>query len=146
MAQDDHSAVSTQFVTVQKLVAADIVCQGYRLILAKFSFVTALGVSHTGFSRGHAVAPSPVILVLGANFLCLALDNVPLPLHVIHISHCKSAHEELAAELVDGGTDARRYTVCHLLLLVPLIILVLAGTQDLQRLRRPHISFTSCFG
>jgi hypothetical protein len=80
---------------------------GYRFILAEFIFTIALGaalglwISHSAFSEGRAV--SPIRLVLGAYFLCVAINYVPLLLYGIAIARRNSAHDEVAAEVAEGG-------------------------------------------
>jgi hypothetical protein len=123
-------------ITVRKLVAVDIVFHGYRFILAEFAFTIALGaalglwIGYSAFSAGGAV--SPIRLVLGAYFLCVAINYVPLLLYGIAIARHNSAHDEVAAEVAEKGKYAPKYGLRQLWLIVPLVMPILAVAQELR--------------
>ena len=71
-------------------------------------------------------------LVLGAYFLCLAINYVPLLLYGIAVARRGSARQEAAAELAEkDGRSARRYGTQSLLLILPLVIPALALAQEM---------------
>jgi hypothetical protein len=127
-------------ITVRKLVAVDIVFHGYRFILAEFTFTIALGaalglwIGYSAFSEGGAV--SPTRLLLGAYFLCVAINYVPLLLYGITIARRNSAHDEVAVEVAEKGKYAPKYGLRQLWLIVPLVMPILAVAQELSADRR----------
>jgi hypothetical protein len=127
---------SARPITVRKLVALDIVLHGYWFILIEFGLAIGLGtvlglwISYSVFSESHPV--SPILLVLGAYFLFVAINYAPLLLYAITIVHHNSARAEVAAELAEGGKYAWQYGVRQLWLVVPLVMPVLAVTQELR--------------
>ena len=131
-------------ITVRKLVGLDIVFHGYWFVLTECAFAIALGtalglwISHSAFLEGHAI--SPIRLVLGAYFLCGAINYVPLLLYAMTIVHHNSARDEVAAEMAEGGRYARKYGVRQLWLVVPLVIPMLAVVQELRARKRPATS------
>jgi hypothetical protein len=126
-------------VTVRKLVAIDIVFHGYRLILAEFIFAITLGaalgiwIGRSAFSEGSAA--SPILFVLGAYFLCVAINYVPLLLYGIAMARRRSAHDEVAAEVAEKAKYAPKYGLRQLWLFVPLVIPIQAVAQELRTRR-----------
>ena len=124
-------------ITIRKLAALDIVFHGPKLILAEFAFgvffTGALGLllTYAGFVTGHFRAPW--VALLGCYMLVLAINYVPLFLYAIKIVRGKSAQEEVAFELGQKERYARKYTMQSLLLLLPLVVPVLAISQERQK-------------
>jgi hypothetical protein len=150
MAHSDRAAIpaantsTARTITVRKLVAVDMVFHGSWFILTECAFAIALGtalglwISHAAFLEGHAF--SPIRLVLGAYFLCAAINYVPLLLYAMTIAHHNSARAEVAAELAEGGRYAWKYGVRQLWLFVPLVIPMLAVVQELRARRRTLVA------
>ncbi|HEX6777643.1 MAG TPA: hypothetical protein VF099_05540 [Ktedonobacterales bacterium] len=126
-------------INIRKLAALDIVFHGPKLILAEFAFgvffTGALGLvlTYAGFVTGHFRVPW--VALLGCYLLALAINYLPLLLHAISIVRRRSAQEEVAFELAHKEHYARKYTVQSLLLLLPLVVPVLAISQERQKRR-----------
>jgi hypothetical protein len=126
-----------RIINVRKLVALDIALHGARFIVGEFAIgialCAALGVwlAVSGLPLGHAA--SAFKLVLGAYFLCLALNYVPMLLYAIALARSKSARQEAAAEMPAKGKYPIKYAVQQLLLVVPLAIPLLALGQEMRR-------------
>ena len=134
MTEQKQETPSGRIISVRKLVALDIVFHGSRLILAEFAFTIALGAA-LGFwiiasmvTADHAA--SPLKLIVGAYFLCVAINYVPMLCYAIAVTRHHSAREEVAAELAAKGKSAVRYGTQALLLFVPLVIPLLALAQE----------------
>ena len=120
-------------MNVRKLAALDIVFHGPRVILLEFG-ATVFGLSVLGcFTLIHTVATgqhlSMATVAIGAYFLSLALNYVPLLLYAIVLARSGNAESEVANELKQRRQSARKYGIQQLLLLVPLAVLFLAIAQ-----------------
>src|SRR5258706_551245 len=99
-AHDAPSGSSGRIINVRKLVALDIALHGTRFIVGEFAIGIALGaalrvwLAVSGLPLGHAA--SAFKLVLGAYFLCLALNYVPMLLYAIVLARSQSARREVA--------------------------------------------------
>ena len=115
------------FINIRKLAALDIVFHGPKLILGEFAIgiLLPLALGVLCFLRGHAQWQT----TLGAYLVLLAINYVPLMAYAIAIVHKGSAKEEAADGL---GRDRKRYLSQSLLLLVPLIVPLLAISQELR--------------
>ena len=141
MAQHDFHGTSGRFINVRKLAALDIALHGARLILAEFGFAIAIGAALGIWLIAAAFSLSQGAelfrLVVGAYFLCVAVNYVPLLLYGIVIARHKSSRLEAAAELAEkDGQSARRYGAQSLLLVLPLVIPIFALAQELRRRAR----------
>lgn len=137
MVNHTHDRSRGRFINVRKLAALDIALHGVPLILAEFGFAivigAALGVWLTASAFPVSQGTALFRLVLGVYFLCVAINYVPLLLYGIAIARRKSARQEVAAELAEkAGKSARRYGIQSLLLILPLVIPVLALTQEMR--------------
>jgi hypothetical protein len=136
-AHDAPGSSSGRIINVRKLVALDIALHGARFIVGEFAIgialCAALGVwlAVSALPLGHAA--SAFKLVLGAYFLCLALNYVPMLLYAIALARSKSARQEVAAEMPAKGKYPLKYAVQQLLLVVPLAIPLLALGQEMRR-------------
>jgi hypothetical protein len=125
-----------RIINVRKLAALDIALHGAPLILVEFGAAIAIGAALGVWLTSTAIPVSQGAalfrLVLGAYFLCLAINYVPLLLYGIAVARRGSAHQEAAAELAEkDGPSARRYRTQSLLLILPLVIPALALAQEL---------------
>ena len=122
---------------VRKLAAIDIAFLGARFIIAEFA-VGVLGPLALGVFialRSHSVSG----LLMGAYFLTLGVNYVPLLLYAVAISRAGSAAREIGDELaVDRRRARRKYRRGSMLLLIPLVVPVLAVIQERQRRRAAH--------
>ena len=124
-------------INIRKLAALDIVFHGPKLILAEFAFgvffTGALGLvlTYAGFVTGHFRVPW--VALLGCYLLALAINYLPLFIYTIKIVRGKSAQAEVASELAQKERYARKYTVQSLLLLLPLVVPMLAISQEQQK-------------
>jgi hypothetical protein len=125
-----------RIINVRKLAALDIAFHGAPLILVEFGAAIALGAALGVWLTSTAIPVSQGAalfrLVLGAYFLCLAINYVPLLLYGIAVARRGSARQEAAAELAEeDGRSARRYRTQSLLLFLPLVIPALALAQEM---------------
>jgi len=145
MQQQEHD-MNTQetFINIRKLAALDIVFHGSRLILAEFAlavvFCGGFGIfSLFAFFRNSS---HPIFTAMIGIFLSwLAVNYLPLLLYAISIVRGKSAEREVAFELEHKDVFARKYGLQSLLLVLPLVVLLLAIFQEVQkrsRLRSRH--------
>ena len=122
-------------MNVRKLAALDIVFHGPRLIVLEFGAAVLGLVVLGGFTLIHALAPgqhpSMATVAIGAYFLSLALNYLPLLVYAVAIARIGSAESEVANELKQRGQSARKYGIQQLLLLVPLAVLLLAIAQEI---------------
>lgn len=127
-------------INIRKLVVLDIVFHGPKLILAEFAFgmillgALGLALTYAGFVIGHFRVPW--VALLGCYMLLLAINYVPLFVYALRIVRGGSAREEVAFELTQKERYGRKYTVQSLLLLLPLVVPLLAITQEWQRRAR----------
>ncbi len=92
----------------------------------------ARGVGTFILFRGHSLGQ----VALGAYFLSLAINYVPLLLYAINIARRKSARAEVADERAQGQRLAmREYRRQSLLLLLPLVVPAMAFTQERRKAR-----------
>jgi len=134
--QEENAVKSERFITVRKLAALDIVFHGSRLILIEFALgmvVCAILGLWSFFSPIHLL----FMIIIGCFFLWVALNYLLLLLYAISIVRRKSAHQEVAFELVHKDTYARKYTLqTTMLLLVPLVLPLLAVYQEVHHRSR----------
>jgi hypothetical protein len=126
-----------RIINVRKLAALDIAFHGAPPILVEFGAAIAIGAALGVWLTSTAIPVSQGAalfrLVLGAYFLCLAINYVPLLLYGIAVARRGSARQEAAAELAakDGRSARRRYGTQSLLLILPLVIPALALAQEM---------------
>jgi hypothetical protein len=120
-------------INVRKLAALDIVFHGPRLILAEFGLAVLGSLALGVLTLVHAYTGGGTLrsgmTLLGAYFLSIAMNYVPLLVHGIDVVRKRSARNEVQHELAAGASAARRYGVQQVLLLVPLAVVVLALVQ-----------------
>ena len=136
MARDACNHNRERIINVRKLAALDIALHGAPLILVEFGAAitigAALGVWLTSTALPVSQGAALFRLVLGAYFLGLAINYVPLLLYGIAVARRGSARQEAAAELAEkDGRSARRYGTQSLLLILPLVIPALALAQEM---------------
>ena len=141
MAHDAQHHRRERFINVRRLAALDIALHGAPLILIEFGAAVVIGAALGVWlvSTAIAISQSAALfrLVLGAYFLCIAINYAPLLLYGIDIARRGSARHEVAAELAEkDGRSARRYGAQSLLLILPLVIPALALAQELRAARR----------
>ncbi|MDQ2905428.1 MAG: hypothetical protein ABI456_16685 [Ktedonobacteraceae bacterium] len=145
MRQQENDRIKQEtFINIRKLAALDIVFHGSRLILAEFALaVVFCGAVGTWSLFAFFHNPSHPIFgaILGFFLLWLAVNYLPLLLYAISIVRGKSAEREVAFELEHKDVFARKYGLQSLLLVLPLVVLLLAIFQEVQkrsRLRSRH--------
>lgn len=125
-------------VNVRKLAALDIAFHGARFILAEFAAGVILCGGFGAFSL-FAFSHNPdhpfFVLILGLALLWVALNYVPLWLYAIDITRSNSARQEVAFELEHKERYALKYTLQSLWLLCPLVVPVLAISQEVKKSR-----------
>lgn len=124
-----------RFINIRKLVALDIVFHGSRFILAEFIVAVVVPAAIGAFSFFaffHNPAHPFAQVFLGCVLSWIALNYVPLLLYSISIIRGKSAEREVAFELEHKDYYARKYTPQSLLLVLPLVVPVLAITQEIS--------------
>ena len=131
MAHETQHHSRERFINVRKLAALDIALHGAPLILIEFGAAVTIGAALGVWlmSTASAVSQGAALfrLVLGAYFLCIAINYAPLLLYGLDIARRRSARHEAAAELAEkDGRSARRYGAQSLLLIVPLVIPAIA--------------------
>ena len=136
MAGDARNKNRERIINVRKLAALDIALHGAPLILVEFGAAIAIGAALGVWLTSTAIPVSQGAalfrLVLGAYFLCVAINYVPLLLYGIAVVRRGSARQETAAELAEkDGRSARRYGTQSLLLILPLVIPALALAQEM---------------
>ena len=141
MAHETQHHSRERFINVRKLAALDIALHGAPLILIEFGAAVTIGAALGVWlmSTASAVSQGAALfrLVLGAYFLCIAINYAPLLLYGLDIARRRSARHEAAAELAEkDGRSARRYGAQSLLLIVPLVIPAIALAQELRAARR----------
>ncbi len=146
MRQQENDRIKQEmFINIRKLAALDVVFHGSRLILAEF----ALGVVFCGgggiftlFTFFRNPSHPVFVVIIGLYLSWLAVNYVPLLLYTISIVRGKSAEREVAFELEHKDVYARKYGLQSLLLALPLVVPLLALSQEVQkrsRLRKHHI-------
>ncbi len=133
---DDGSHKNERWISVRKLAALDIVLHGARVIIAEFTLSVLLGGIGGIFSlRAFLRDPSHPLaaLVWASIFSWIALNYLPLLLYALDIVRHNSAQQEVAFELEHKDIYVRKYTRQSLLLIFPLIIPVLAITQEFRK-------------
>ncbi|HEY7358212.1 MAG TPA: hypothetical protein VH590_17145 [Ktedonobacterales bacterium] len=126
-------------INIRKLVALDMVFHRPKLILAEFilgvfgSAALAVVIAAPGFFAGHVSLEQ--ILVSGY-ILCIGLNYVPLLLYAISIARRGSAQAEVAFELAHKERYACKYSDQSFLLLLPLVVPILAISQEWQKNRK----------
>ena len=136
--QENDRSRQEMFINIRKLAALDIVFHGSRLIIAEFAlgvtFCGALGIFNL-FTFFHNPSHPPFTAILGFFLSWLAVNYIPLLLYAISIVRGKSAAREVAFELEHKDIYARKYSLQSLLLAFPLVIPLLALSQEIQRNR-----------
>ena len=140
MQQQENSSIKQEtFINIRKLAALDIVFHGSRFILAEFIAAVILGAGFGAFSF-FAFFRNPdhpfFDFIVGFVLMWIAINYVPLLLYTISISRRKSAALEVAYELEHKDFYARKYTLQSLLLVLPLVVPVLAISQEVQQRSR----------
>jgi hypothetical protein len=134
--ESDHNEPS--MINIRKLAALDMVFHSPKLILVEFalgvfgSAAFALVVAYPGLSGGH-FAFEQILAICYALFI--ALNYAPLLLYAISIMRRGSAQEEVAFELAHKERYARKYTGQSFLLLLPLVVPILALSQEWRKRR-----------
>jgi hypothetical protein len=134
--QENHRIKRETFINIRKLAALDIVFHGSKFILAEFAIgVVFCGVAGVFNLFAFFRNPSHPLLmaVLGFGLSWIAVNYVPLLLYAISISRGKSAEREAAFELEHKDYYARKYTFQSLLLVLPLVVPLLALSQEVRK-------------
>lgn len=134
--QENHSIKQETFINIRKLAALDIVFHGARLILAEFIVTVVLGAVFgvlSFFDFFHNPDHPLINVMMGFILSWIAINYVPLLVYTIGIIKNKSAEREVAYELEHKNFYARKYTLQSLLLVLPLVVPVLAISQELQQ-------------
>jgi hypothetical protein len=123
------------FINVRKLAAFDLYFRGSSFILVEFAF-GVFGLGALGFfSVFFGLTKSALATGIGIYLLLLGVDYIPLLLYGIGIARRNSAKKEVEAELADEAYFRRKYGVQQTLLMVPLLIPLLALSQELRERR-----------
>jgi hypothetical protein len=137
--RENDSIKQEKFINIRKLAALDIVFHGARLILAEF----IVAVVFCGFFGAFTFFaffrnPDHSLFEVSIGFVLswIAINYVPLLLYTISIVKRKSAELEVAFELEHKDFYARKYTLQSLLLVLPLVVPILAISQELQKRSR----------
>lgn len=129
-------------LNVRKLAAVDLHFLGPKIILAEFGLgVAGLAVVgwftlHAGMHREHGAW----LIAWGLYMLGLGINYVPLLLYAIGIARRGIAQEGIADELGNRRAAACKYRRQSLFILIPLVVLVCAIMQELQRRRGAYSS------
>jgi hypothetical protein len=130
--QKENTMKNETLINIRKLAALDIVFHRPQLILAEFAFGVAV-CSALGLWSFLSPIRFPFMIVIGCFFLLVALNYVTLLLYAMSIVRRKSTHQEVAFELADKDTYARKYTLqTTVFLLVPLVLPLLAVYQEVH--------------
>ena len=119
-------------INIRKLAAVDMVWLGPRVIIVEYSIGVilplVLGLASIGFGLGGP-AHMGWEAILGVWLVAIAVNYVPLLVYAILLS-ADNAFKSV------GRTEpghARRYGILQLVILVPLLVPILAITQELER-------------
>lgn len=118
-------------INIRKLAALDMAFIGPRIILAEFAFGVFGPILVGLFSLERIHAPSQKWL--GVYLILLGINYIPMLIYALAIYRKRSAQDEVADELAHRTKIASRYFPQTLLLLVPLVVPLLALTQELRR-------------
>jgi hypothetical protein len=123
-------------INPRKLAAIDIVFLGSKFIIAEFAFGVLLCVALGTFVlfRGHSFWQ----LALGLYLISLGINYVPMLVYAVAITRGQSARAEMGDELNDKRRAMAKYRRQSILLLVPLLVPVLALTQERRKAQVTH--------
>jgi len=109
---------------VRKLAAIDIVFLGFGVVVTEYACGVLLSIALGIFVlfRSHSAGQA----ILGAYFLCLGINYIPLLVYSLSIGNNDEARAELGNELIDKRRAMAKYRRLSLLLLAPLVIPILA--------------------
>ncbi len=142
--QENDRIKRERFINIRKLAALDIVLHGARFILIEFALGVVFGAIIGVFNLFVFFRnPShPLFMAIIGFFLSwVAVNYIPLLLYAISIVRGKSAEREVTLELEHKDYYARKYTIQSLLLVLPLVVPLLAISQEVQKrssLRSPQ--------
>jgi hypothetical protein len=124
-------------VNVRKLAAIDLQFLGPKVIISEFGLgvfaSAALGLLtiRAGIQRFH----SPLMIIFGVYLLLLGFNYAPLLLHALTMTRDGTALHQIQDELGDRRKAFRKYRRQSLFLLLPLIVVMAAIVQEIQRRR-----------
>jgi hypothetical protein len=138
MSSPERDTTDSGFINVQKLAALDMVLHGTKLILAECVFTVLIGCALGGFIVYVQLvlagsARSPWLLLFGVYMILIGLNYVPLLLYAIGIARRGNARDVIARDLERKDAFVRKYSLRQLVLLLPLVIPILAITQELRK-------------
>jgi hypothetical protein len=118
-------------IDLRKLAAIDIAFLGYRLILAEYAFgvLFSLALGILILARGH----SGWQFLLGAYFVCLGINYVPMLAWTISFGSPDNARAEIEPEIADRSAAMAKFRRASLALLVPLLPVGLIVAQRLRK-------------
>jgi len=125
-----------RWINIRKMAALDIVFHGSRFVLAEFAFAIILCVALGVFSLINILRgpDHPLFTILfGLLVLSIALNYMPLLIYAVAIIRRGSAQQEVAFELEHKDSYTGKYSLQSMLLVLPLVVLVLALSQELQK-------------
>lgn len=132
----DSPDTHERWINIRKLAALDIALRGPRLILIDFAAGVfacgGLGVFNL-FTYFHSPDHSLYVVILGLALSWISLNYVPLLLYAIDIARRGSARQEVAFELEHKTVYTRKFAPQSLLMLLPLVVPIMAITQEIQR-------------
>ena len=113
-------------INPRKLVAIDIVFLGSKFIIASLLVECC---SALPLVRGHSFGQ----FALGLYLISLGINYVPMLIYAVGITRGESARAELGDELNDKRRAMAKYRRKSLLLLVPLLVPIVALSQERRR-------------
>jgi hypothetical protein len=123
-------------INARKLAAIDLVFLGSKLIIAEFAGGVLLCIALGTFVlfRGHSFWQ----LALGLYLISLGINYVPMLVYAVAITKGQSARAEMGDELNDKRRAMAKYRRQSILLLVPLLVPILALTQERRKAQGTH--------
>jgi hypothetical protein len=122
-----------RLIEVRKLAAVDMWWLGTRVVVAEYALGVvlplALGLVSVGVGLGHEPDLTQWQVVLGIWLVTIAANYVPLFLYALALARTGTVQEEGQPEL----KHARRYGIQQVIILVPLLVVTLAITQEHRR-------------
>lgn len=125
--------VDERFINIRKLAAFDLHFRNPRTVLFEFGFVV-FGIGGLGVAAlALGLAKSFFATAIGVYLVFLAVDYLPLLVYGAAIMKRHSAKLEIQEELRNEQYFRRKYGVQQSLLMVPLVVPVLAASQEVGK-------------
>ena len=121
-------------IQIRKLAAVDMLWLGKRVVLIEYALgvVLPLALGVLSVQKGLSQHdPTGFQMIMGVWLVAIAANYVPLLLHAVAIARSGAVEPEGRPELARAG----RYGVQQVMILVPLLVVGLALSQERERRR-----------